>query len=263
VQMERPDQPEIDTRPEVGFPDLSARTSCEDHAVAINEELLRPVHRDSVPVLTALDDGSYVSGESFRLRDDEFVIGRKEGNLVIGIDRVLSSRHAVLRRIRKRNQTKWLLVDLDTPNGTFVRVTSCYLAKSIVVLLGSSRFRLVERDSVQLPEHGDSTANVDAIAGLAAAWPTFEETGLSATKAAFPLQKPEVTIGRVGSACDIELNDHCLASHHATLERMGTAQWRIRAESTLNGVWTSIRSVQLTNHCFFRCGEQAFRFVIP
>jgi hypothetical protein len=53
----------------------------------------RPTSRPPVPVLTVCDDGK-LEGESIRIRDARFVIGRTEGDLRIPIDARISSRHA-------------------------------------------------------------------------------------------------------------------------------------------------------------------------
>jgi hypothetical protein len=63
--------------------------------------------------------------------------------------------------------------------------------------------------------------------------------------------------------CDIMLDDPHLAGHHATIEIGAKGRLTMRAEKSINGVWANIRSVTLTNLCFFRCGEQVFRFEVP
>lgn len=229
-----------------------------------DERPVRPVLRAGVPVLTALDDGTLANGEQFRLREERFVIGRSEGNLVIPIDRTLSGKHAEIRWSENRGQHRWLLQDLETSNGTFVRVSSATLFPDTIVILGARRFRLVHPFTKLSQPRDGSTTNLDKQDAPSALWPTLTETGTSATALSFPLSQQEVKIGRLGGGCTISIDDPHLAKHHATISRTANGSWKIfPAAQTTNGVWVNIRSVVLTTHCYFRCGEQFFRFVIP
>lgn len=224
---------------------------------------IRPMLRASVPVLTALDDGTMAEGEEFRLRQDRFTIGRSEGDFIIPIDRTLSGKHAEIRRVENRGKTQWLLVDLNTANGTFVRANSADFFADTIVILGARRFRLVHPGTgISQPPDG-STTTLDKRDAPTDLWPTLAETGTSTRALAFPLRQHEVTIGRLDGKCGITIDDPHLAKHHATITKTANGTWKIGPAQTTNGVWVNIRSVPLTSHCYFRCGEQFFRFVIP
>ena len=83
--------------------------------------LFRPTRRPPTPILIICDDGSE-EGETIRIRKDRFVIGRLEGDLTIPYDTLMSTRHAELRQISVRDKPRRSLVDLQSANGTYVRV---------------------------------------------------------------------------------------------------------------------------------------------
>jgi pSer/pThr/pTyr-binding forkhead associated (FHA) protein len=260
---DRPDAPEVETRPLVRW--IADPTSLHPPPVPADpfERAVRPVLRPVIPILTVLDDGTFADGENFRLRSDTFVIGRTDGDLVIPIDRTLSGSHAEIRRVENRGPADWMLVDLETSNGTFVRVTSASFFADTIVILGSRRFRLNQPFADLRAQSGQSTQALDMAVSPTDLWPTLTETGSSSTALKFPLQQQRVTVGRLGGGCDISIDDPHLARHHATISRAANGAWQIRPEKTTNGVWVNVCSVKLTSHCYFRCGEQLFRFVVP
>jgi hypothetical protein len=61
----------------------------------------------------------------------------------------------------------------------------------------------------------------------------------------------------------VDLDDPLLAKQHATLERQRDGTWLLTANRSRNGVWVSAPAVNLNANCYFRCGEQRFRFTVP
>lgn len=80
---------------------------------------------------------------------------------------------------------------------------------------------------------------------------------------AFPLHAAQIAIGRDARRCQIVLDDPGLAGLHAELLQEPDGGWRIVAAPSMNGVWISTRSTRLTACCYFQCGEQRFKFVVP
>jgi hypothetical protein len=142
------------------------------------------------------------------------------------------------------------------------------LHENDVVILGARRFRLrnplrnLVRQSLDLPATED-TMDVNDWQVPQTVWPVLMEHPPVEDGLAFPLRGEESVIGRLGSRADIELDDPLLANRHAVIRRQRDGVCAIQAEPTRNGVWVSIAAVLLTSGCFFRCGEQRFRFVIP
>jgi pSer/pThr/pTyr-binding forkhead associated (FHA) protein len=223
----------------------------------------RPRLRPAVPILTVLDDGLRDFGEDHRLRGEVTTIGRRGGDIQIPNDVSMSHLHAEVRRTTANGVHHWQLRDAGSTNGTFVRCQTGTLHDQAIAIIGSRRFRL--RNPLRPNDVGEAAAYTQAhdFAHLPETiWPILEETTERDSPILFPLKFPVVSIGRRGGGADIELDDPLLADRHATLKRLRDGSWAVLAEKTRNGVWVSITAIGLTRHCFFRCGEQQFRFLM-
>lgn len=227
------------------------------------ERPFRPTLRPRIPVVSCLDDGGVASGQDFRLRDERFLIGRTEGDVTVSCDKTISSKHAEIRRVNHRGHWEWVLEDLGTANGTFVRVASSVFFDDTIVILGGRRFRLEAASASLSTGDDDGTRYVDSRETHLVIWPKLVETGKDEKGLSFEIRRPRVTLGALGGGCDISIDDPCLAKHHATITLEASGRLKIRAEKTVNGVWANVQSIKLTPYCFFRCGEQVFRFVLP
>jgi pSer/pThr/pTyr-binding forkhead associated (FHA) protein len=224
----------------------------------------RPVLRPPVPVLTVLDDGSLEQGDDVRLRREQCSIGRTSGDVQLPNDTSVSGNHAEIRRTSWNGGFQWHLHDLNSVNGTFVRCVRAVLHQNAVLILGARRFRL--RNPLKpnsLPAAGHQTNLLDGMHISGTVWPVLVEASAKPGAVEFPLRSERLVIGRAGGGADIELDDPLLANRHAELKRLRDGTWMISAETTRNGIWVSVSAVGLTPYCFFRCGEQRFRFVIP
>lgn len=231
--------------------------------LAANEETYRPVIRPAVPILTVLDDGAVDEGEQIRIRKDSFVIGRSSGDLTIPNDATMSGRHAEIRLTTSRGQRQWTLHNLESVNGTFVRVGSATLADDTIIILGSRRFR-IEKPTTPEPEPPEEgTFRIDQEADSEQLWPILTESSGKPNCLRFSLQTPHVTIGRRGGGCHIQLDDPLVAAVHAELVADGSGTWKLIGKTTRNGVWVNTPATALASCCFFQCGEQRFKFVIP
>lgn len=231
---------------------------------ATAEHEFRPTLRPPVPVLTVLDDGSQDSGEEFRMRGETVGIGRTSGTVVIPNDISMSGSHAEIRRTPWKGGWQWHLHDVGSVNGTFVRCVRAILHENAILILGARRFRLrnpLVATNVDL--NVGETRIADGRDIPSTVWPTLTEASGKPDALVFPIRFDAVVIGRAGSGADIELDDPLLAATHATLRRQRDGTWQIVSEQTKNGIWVSISAVALSPHCYFRCGEQRFRFAIP
>ena len=233
------------------------------NAAFASEQTFRPVIRPAVPILTVIDDGSIDDGEQIRIRKDCFVIGRSSGDLTIPNDATMSSRHAEIRLTTSRGQREWTLHNLESVNGTFVRVGAAQLVYDTIVLLGSRRFRLEKPAAVASELPGKDTLRIDQPADSVRDWPTLVEPSGKPNALRLPLRSPKVTIGRTGGGCDLQLDDPLVAPFHAELIADSSGGWKLIGKTTRNGVWVNTPATTLTAYCFFQCGEQRFKFVIP
>jgi hypothetical protein len=196
--------------------------------------------RPAVPVLTVLDDGSLETGQEIRIRQECFTIGRCTGDLVLPNDKALSAQHAELRLTEHRGLPRWILHDTGSTNHTFVQVNAVRLYPDTIVILGAKRYRLEQAAARTAP--------------AAASRP--EATCLVATD-----MTPASTCDTLVEVCGGDAGG-CFPLL-AELLRESDGSWRIVASPSRNGVWASTRSTRLTSCCYFQCGEQRFRFVVP
>ena len=139
--------------------------------IAGNEIVYRSPYRWSAPRVIVCDDGSLDQGETFYVRSEKLVIGRTQGDIVIGHDIAMSGSHAEIARRDFRGKHEWVLRDLGSSNGTLVRVRAITLKPGITIMLGSKRYRF-EPSSLGLPQqssHGEpGTALLTDLPNLAA-----------------------------------------------------------------------------------------------
>jgi hypothetical protein len=247
----------VSERDAIGRPDAGHYAPEDTHD-------FRPALRPPVPVLTVLDDGSMEQGEDIRLRRERLSIGRLSGDIQLPNDSAVSASHAEIRRTPWKGGFQWHLHDLESVNGTFVRCLRAVLHENAILILGSRRFRLrnplrprAVQPSVLETNHLDGRHIPETV------WPVLAEASTKAGAVEVPLRSERLVIGRAGGGADVELDDPLLANVHATLKRMRDGSWMIASETTRNGIWVSVSAVALTSYCFFRCGEQRFRFMIP
>ena len=122
----------------------SEKVSPEKKAPSVSssdEQVFRPSLRLPALQLTVYDDGE-TTGEVIRIRDERFTIGRTEGDLRFPNDDLISSRHVAITRQSVKGKYVWVLTDLQSRNGLFIRVTKAPLQHQAEFLIGSGRYRL-------------------------------------------------------------------------------------------------------------------------
>jgi len=221
----------------------------------------RPFLRPPTPILTLLDDGSMEQGEDVRIRQETLTIGRTSGDVRIHHDISLSGAHAEIRCTPWQGGYQWHLYDLDSVNGTFAKTNEAVLHKDTVVILGSRRYRLEHKLRPDIVE--DATFMYSDPPIPESMFPVLTEASARPGALEFDLRSDRLVIGRVGSGADIELDDPLLDERHAELKRLQDGSWTMTSEGTRNGIWVSISAALLSPLCYFRCGDQRFRFVIP
>jgi hypothetical protein len=225
--------------------------------------LFKPSIRPPVALLHVFDDGAD-EGEIIRLRDDRFVIGRSEGDLVLPHDGQVSSRHAELVRQQEEDKSwVWVLFDLGSTNGTFVRAGAAVLKDGQEFLVGRTRYRLdaaagEPQASSELPKGTiawNSSANLPV--------PSVVELMLAGPGARVPLLQAEYWIGSDQASCAIVPGgDPFVSPRHARLSRDAKGRWHINNNKAINGVWVRIEQMELASSCQFQVGEQRFSFKV-
>jgi hypothetical protein len=231
--------------------------------VEVEAQAERPVLRPPVARLCILDD-TRAEGEWVRLRSDQTVIGRTEGEIRIPHDGLISSRHAQIVRQRLPNGWRWTLVDLHSTNGTFVRVGSTMLRHEFEILIGGGRYRFEggAAPAAAGPGAPQGTTQAWSEAPLHSLVPSLVEMSSAGPLGRFPLTLPEYWIGRDAQACAISRPEDVLVNaRHARLYRDAKGHWHIENHKSLNGVWLRITEpIPIGPACRFRLGEQRFHF---
>jgi pSer/pThr/pTyr-binding forkhead associated (FHA) protein len=224
----------------------------------------RPVERPPLGLLCVLDDGK-PDGEWVRLRADRTVLGRAEGDVRIPHDGLISGRHAEIVRQRAAKGYRWFLVDLQSTNGTFVRIGSTPLRHESELLIGAGRYRFeagAAPDPAAASEAPTQTTRAWSNQPMGALVPSLAEVTPAGPVQRFPLTLPEYWVGRDAQRCAIARPDDALTNaRHARLYRDGKGQWHAENNKSLNGLWLRVTEpMPLGSACRFRLGEQQFIF---
>jgi pSer/pThr/pTyr-binding forkhead associated (FHA) protein len=220
-----------------------------------------PVLRPPVAILTVFDDGK-TDGEVIRIRSDRFVIGRTEGDLLIPHDGLMSSRHAEITRQRVGEQWRWVVTDLQTKNGLFVRASRVALSSGAEFLVGHGRYRFEvaapTAASAAPASEGTRSWGSDATALLGGASLVEVIPGDPAGRKVV-LSAKEYWIGS-DPACAIRREgDLYVEPRHVRLFRDDKNNWDAQHNKTLNGLWLRVPHITVEDGCLFQIGEQRFR----
>lgn len=232
--------------PSLADPEGSARATAgvlSSRSTLVTTPRYRPTRRPPLGMLVVYDDGQN-HGERFRLRQTPFVIGRQDGDLVIGHEKQMSRRHARIDRVQEGETWRWYLGDLRSTNGTFVRTDMAILEDGIEVLIGGELVRF--------------------LASATGAGPTLAKVAPSSDEERFQLTGDSHLIGTDATKCLPFLRaSPFLDPHHFRVERAG-GRWRIIDLASTNHLWTAISARhELSDGSMFQIGEQRFSFHLP
>ncbi len=197
----------------------------------------RPSMRPPMAVIRVWDDNQQ-TGKLVRVLNDRFTVGRSQADLVVPHDVQVSGRHAEI--VRSPSNDSWLLRDLNSTNGTFVKVSAVRLRDGMEVFLGGQRFRFDHRGKAKL--------TVLAAVG---------------DHESIEIEDNELWVGRSADAAECLQRDLMLGEKDAYIFQSKPNCWQLREGRSLNGVWTKIKEVPLISGCQFQVGEQRIGFYIP
>jgi pSer/pThr/pTyr-binding forkhead associated (FHA) protein len=224
--------------------------------------MYRPTIRPPLAVLTIMDDGK-AEGEMIRLRGTSCVIGRTEGDVRIPFDELVSTRHVEIAPRFTEEGSQYVITDLQSTNGMFVRVSRAILAHGTEFLVGNGRYR------IEIPTN-DAGGPPGALGATTRAWdsepvlaalPLLVEVIKSGMGVRLPLSKPEYWIGS-DSSCEVHRsNDPFTEGRHLRLFR-DEKGWQAQNNKTLNGLWVRMNQVIVEDGCLFQIGEQRCRLQV-
>jgi hypothetical protein len=225
----------------------------------------RPTQRPPVALLTVLDDGKNV-GEVLRLRTDRFVIGRSEGDFLIPHDQQISARHIEITRKRVGEKYRWVVTDLQSSNGLFIRVSRAVLADKAEFLVGTGYYRFeapstnpsqtADAPPPDAPHSSTRPLGVDPATLLP---PALIELVGDRVLSRLPLAKTEYWIGSDPACAICRAGDPSMEPRHVRLYREANGVWIAQNNKTANGLWLKVPQITVTDSCSFQIGEQRFR----
>lgn len=197
----------------------------------------RPTVRPPMAVVKLFHDGQTTFNQ-YPIFSDRFRIGRLDGDLVVPHDFWMSGRHAEIQRHKRGDSYHWMLVDLNSTNGTFVQTDSAILRHNDELFLGQERYRFI------LQNNQASLMHVTRGAG--------QQWLIAETPAHIGSQLP----------CGLKIfaSDLYLDPVHAYIFREPDGSWIIRDNRSQNGVWFRTKEIELLANAEFQLGEQRFGF---
>ena len=208
-------------------------------------------------IVAIAKDGS--EGTRWPLASDPVDLGRTEGDIRLADDAFISPRH--LRFVRRG--AEWILQDLDSLNGAYVRLRSATpLADQDLLLLGQQVLRFV---AVKEPEQGLAPASEHGVQLFGSpANPRYARLAQRSvegiTRNVYYLQREETVVGReVGDI--VFTDDPFLSRRHAMLRRDARGSFTLEDLGSSNGTYLAVRgSASLSDGDFIRVGQHLFRF---
>jgi pSer/pThr/pTyr-binding forkhead associated (FHA) protein len=236
-----------------------AKAEISPAASADATQPFRPRLRPPLLLVCIVDEGSE-GGEWRRVRGDRAIIGRAEGDILIPHDSGISGRHAELRRVPHNGRFRWLLRDLKSTNGTFVRAAAAPLDDQQDFIVGVTRFRLeLTAPAVPDAEALRSTSHWKAAEKeTAPALPALVELHSKGPGERHPLAKKEIFIGSDASCQIVVAGDPFVSPRHARIVHNRHGRWELENQQSLNGTWLRISEVPIDSSAEFQLGEQRF-----
>jgi hypothetical protein len=226
----------------------------------------RPTARPPVAVLTVFDDGK-TDGEMIRIRDHRFIIGRTEGDLCIPLDGRISARHVEITHQMVGGLHRWVVTDLQSTHGMYVRVSRTALADKAEFLVGNGRYRFDApmADAGPTLDHEPNEAGFSATHGWNEGESTIRPPAVTELIGSeignrMLLIKTEYWIGSDPSCPICRPDDPFCEPRHVRLYRGGSrGGWHAEHPKTSNGLWMRMPQISVEATAQFQIGEQRFQ----
>jgi len=238
-------------------------------------EAFRPIRRPPIAKLTIFDDG-IKDGETVRLRAGQYIIGRDEGDIKIVHDFLIDNPHLKIHRESYGQAFRWIITDLESRFGLWMRVRKIELRDQTEFLVGRGRycFRAAKEET---PE---SLSSMDArlmrgsllgqsldtnLSGYTSTYPTLESLSYAADSTDAILNKVflidgEYWIGRDASCAFRSSSDTFLMNRHVRIFREDS-KWFSETLPAPNGMWIRTPRIIVDHSSSFQIGEQRFRLI--
>ncbi len=229
----------------------------------------RPTARPPVPMLIVFDDGR-MEGEVIRLREPRFLIGRTEGDLRFPLDGRMSSRHVEITYQFVGGLHRWVVTDLQSTHGMFVRVSKTVLADKAEILVGNGRYRFdaPQPEAAVTAEYAPDDQNRGSTRGWDDGPSPFRPPALTELLGSeignrILLVKNEYWIGSDPSCPIGRPDDPFCEPRHVRLYRKPQGGWHAEHNKTVNGLWLRMSQITVDAMVHFQIGEQRFQIKVP
>jgi FHA domain len=255
----------LETDDEIRQALLAGIKTAEQDATAPPAVPYRPTGRPPMVLLTICDDGA-ADGEVVRIRSPRFIIGRIHGDLTVPFDKRMSSRHVEITHQRVGGVHRWVVTDLQSRHGLFVRVSRALLADQAEILVGNGRFRF-DAPAFEQQETGENIqADPDSnhTHGLSEGAGVFRPPALTEVLGQgignrIVLVKPEYWIGSDPTCHICRPDDRFCEPRHAHVYSTPQGKWFAEHNKSQNGLWLRMPQVKVEKSIQFQIGEQRFR----
>jgi len=225
----------------------------------------RPPSRQPLALLTIFDDG-LSSGEVVRIRQGCLVIGRDEGDVRVPFDLSMSRQHAQLTCHFNERQCRWVFKDLNSTNGSFIRVYRARLSADMELAIGTRRylFQLPPQATASPAGSPMGTVGFGDSGGLQASsqGACLVEVATNGTQnRTIAIERQRIKLGADPQRCEAAIDgDSFVDPIHAEIYHDGRGHWMIDDVKSRNGVWIRVKQLTLTQQAEFQLGQQRFLF---
>jgi hypothetical protein len=229
--------------------------------------VFRPTVRPPVPILTVFDDGK-TDGELIRIRDSKFTIGRTEGDLRFPLDGRMSARHVEITHQVVGGLHRWVVTDLQSTHGMFVRVSKTHLTDRAEILVGGGRYRFEQSQADPgVADDSDSSPNTGSTRGWSEGVGPFRPPALTELIGReignrILLVKGEYWIGSEPGCAVCRQDDPFCDPRHVRIYRGAKGGWNAEHNKTQNGLWLRMVQIACDAMILFQIGEQRFKLKI-
>ena len=231
----------------------------------------RPCLRPPMLVLCAWDDDGQ-HGNWTRIYAKRFVIGRSEGDLLFPHDLSVSTKHLEIVREAADGRWVWKLRDLESANGTFVRIDRSTLHDGQILLIGSGRYQFkgIAQGGRQVQMQADikktqnhPTVTREDITPTLVRLNSESDAETGEDRKLF-IESNEQWVGSDEAICrSLIVGDPFIDAQHAKICSTGRDQWTIQDNDSTNGTWSMIQEVVIDESIQFQIGEQRFLARVP
>ena len=234
-------------------------------------EQYRPRLRPPMAVLCIFDD-DFDDNEKIRLRSGETTIGRRECDIVIPHDRMMSSKHAKIIRKYDDGMYRWFLKDLQSTNRTMLKVRAGKLKHNAEILIGTYRYRFSAApqgaptpEEVATDDEPMHTMGFKSVApeDLLKQKPSLIRITPEGEKDVFAFDSNDVVVGSSAPSSVVISDDPMISKAHVRIYQDAHRRWQLKDLNSRNGIWIAIDTFELDKNAQFQLGEQRFCIRFP